>query len=185
MLATLRDDIISLWEDPDVCDPLQVKGVRIEDRPGLCVVHLSHATKTSPYVFTASSPTRPASRTGCTSNPLTMSSACTSAQWASRNSAYGSNRVRLPSPATTRRICTRLHVVDSQWILFCVKFVLTVWTRKIYININNMLYVNNGPHDRGSLPNPSHIKQYIYGTYIRLKKFISTKIKAIHFKIKS
>ncbi|KAJ7795627.1 hypothetical protein B0H14DRAFT_3495766 [Mycena olivaceomarginata] len=41
ILATLRDDIVSLWEDPDVHDLLQVKGVCIEDRPGLCIVHLS------------------------------------------------------------------------------------------------------------------------------------------------
>ncbi|KAF7340277.1 hypothetical protein MVEN_01946700 [Mycena venus] len=41
ILATLRDDIISLWEDPGVCDLLlQVKGVRIKDRPGLCVMQL-------------------------------------------------------------------------------------------------------------------------------------------------
>jgi guanine nucleotide-binding protein subunit alpha len=35
ILATLRDDIISLWEDPDVRDLLKVKNARIEDRPGL------------------------------------------------------------------------------------------------------------------------------------------------------
>ncbi|KAJ7894161.1 guanine nucleotide-binding protein alpha subunit [Mycena olivaceomarginata] len=34
ILATLRDDIISLWEDPDVRDLLKVKNARIEDRPG-------------------------------------------------------------------------------------------------------------------------------------------------------
>jgi hypothetical protein len=51
ILVMLQDDIVSLWEDPDVCDLLQVKGICIEDRPGLCIVHLSHATKTSPYIF--------------------------------------------------------------------------------------------------------------------------------------
>jgi hypothetical protein len=35
ILATLRDDIISLWDDIDVRDLLRVRGVRIEDRPGL------------------------------------------------------------------------------------------------------------------------------------------------------
>ncbi|KAF7359810.1 Guanine nucleotide-binding protein alpha-4 subunit [Mycena venus] len=34
ILATLRDDIISLWEDTDVRDLLKVKSLRIEDRPG-------------------------------------------------------------------------------------------------------------------------------------------------------
>ncbi|KAJ7479363.1 G-protein alpha subunit, partial [Mycena galericulata] len=34
ILATLRDDIISLWEDGDVRDLLRAKGIRVEDRPG-------------------------------------------------------------------------------------------------------------------------------------------------------
>ncbi|KAJ6559858.1 guanine nucleotide binding protein, alpha subunit [Mycena capillaripes] len=34
ILATLRDDIISLWEDADVRELLRTKGLRIEDRPG-------------------------------------------------------------------------------------------------------------------------------------------------------
>jgi hypothetical protein len=38
ILATLRDDIISLWEDAEVRELLRANGVRIEDRPGLSVV---------------------------------------------------------------------------------------------------------------------------------------------------
>ncbi|KAF8144347.1 G-alpha-domain-containing protein [Mycena galopus ATCC 62051] len=34
ILATLRDDIISLWQDPDVQELLKVERVRIEDKPG-------------------------------------------------------------------------------------------------------------------------------------------------------
>ncbi|KAJ7028973.1 G-protein alpha subunit [Mycena alexandri] len=34
ILATLRDDIISLWEDLEVRELLRIKGVRVEDRPG-------------------------------------------------------------------------------------------------------------------------------------------------------
>ncbi|KAF7351657.1 Guanine nucleotide-binding protein alpha-4 subunit [Mycena sanguinolenta] len=34
ILATLRDDIISLWQDPDVRELLKAERVRIEDRPG-------------------------------------------------------------------------------------------------------------------------------------------------------
>ncbi|KAK7045075.1 guanine nucleotide-binding protein alpha-4 subunit [Favolaschia claudopus] len=34
ILATLREDVVSLWEDPDVRELLKARGVRIEDRPG-------------------------------------------------------------------------------------------------------------------------------------------------------
>ncbi|KAJ7739355.1 G-protein alpha subunit [Mycena metata] len=34
ILTTLRDDIVSLWEDPEVRELLRIKGVRVEDRPG-------------------------------------------------------------------------------------------------------------------------------------------------------
>ncbi|KAJ7200210.1 G-protein alpha subunit [Mycena pura] len=34
ILATVRDDIIALWEDPDVRELLTMRNIRIEDRPG-------------------------------------------------------------------------------------------------------------------------------------------------------
>ncbi|KAJ7605110.1 guanine nucleotide binding protein, alpha subunit [Mycena polygramma] len=47
ILASSRDDIISLWEDPDVRDLLSAKGVRVEDKPGFFLSDTARITSRS------------------------------------------------------------------------------------------------------------------------------------------
>ncbi|KAJ7142881.1 guanine nucleotide binding protein, alpha subunit [Mycena epipterygia] len=49
ILATVRDDIISLWEDDQVRELLRAKGIRIEDRPGFFLSDTARIT-TRTYV---------------------------------------------------------------------------------------------------------------------------------------
>ncbi|KAJ6472841.1 G-protein alpha subunit [Mycena vitilis] len=47
ILASSRDDIISLWEDPDVRELLNAKGVRVEDKPGFFLSDTARITSRS------------------------------------------------------------------------------------------------------------------------------------------